>query len=258
MNTASTTIVRTPCAASAPTQVRSAALGGSVADRPEPRERERADPGSRGRTDERRDRPDRREQRDEQRAAYEEDLLERGLEREGSRAQTGRCDQRQQRADGRPDGWQQGPRRGGRHGERDGWSSRDPEHRAGDEQGGVRDRAWQEDVRAAVEIDLPAGERRSGGDRDRVRGSHTARRRVAAALVTDDQDQGERRHPERQARDHPPPEQRSHVRRPRQRCVASDSRAICCARHGPQPTPGTCEGRVPPGPPAHVSADGTS
>ena len=63
-----------------------------------------------------------------------------------------------------------------------------------------------------VPVDLPTGDRRARPERDRIgRGDGTSCG-VAPTLAADDEEQRKRRHPERQARNHPPAEKRPDVR----------------------------------------------
>ena len=70
----------------------------------------------------------------------------------------------------------------------------------GEQQGRKDERARQQDPRLAAPVDEPAGDRRPDRGRDEVRAGDRAGRRVAAAVLAHEKQQGQPDHPHRQPR----------------------------------------------------------
>ena len=155
----------------------------------------------------------------EQRAADEEHLLERGLERVGGRAQLVRGETRPDDAHRRRERRQREPGERGDNGDED---EARIEHRERDDaprEERVGDRANAEHGCRAEPVDLTARHRRAHADRDRVDGHDHTRGAIAPSLAPDEEEKGERRHPQRQPAEQRPAEHRPRMRQAEQLAV---------------------------------------
>ena len=141
------------------------------------------------------------EQRDEQRAGDEGDLLQRRLERIGGGTQL-RVDEhpRPERAQRRTDRRHQRARSPGADGDRRQRRIEQRQRADGEQERRKDDRTRQQDPRLAAPVDEPAGDRSPNGGRHEVGARDRARRRVAAAVLADEEQQRQPDHPHRQPR----------------------------------------------------------
>ena len=107
---------------------------------------------------------------------------------------------RPQRAQRRTDRRHQGARSSGTDGDGQERRIEQRESADGQQEGRKDQRPRQEDPRLAAPVDQPAGDRRSDRGRHEVRAGDRAGRRVAAAVLAHEQQQGQSDHPHRQAR----------------------------------------------------------